>query len=323
MAIVDTRKRCKAPPGPTRSPGLTAVALLLGLGFFAAAPCRAAQPPADATGRGECQAIRSAILAQSVPYCVLLPPSYDTQKTRRYPVLYFLHGLGDDEQTFLHSGGWSMVQDLWQRRQMGEFIIVTPRGGSSFYINSRDGNRRYEDFFLGEFLPAIEKRYRIRSARESRGIAGISMGGYGALRMAFRHPGLFASVSTTSAALIEKLPAITAGDSPLSGPLRLLGDVFGSPLDRAFYDANNPLTLARAADLSRLKIYFDCGTEDDYGFNIGAQKLHDLLLSRQIAHEFHLYPGGHNVVYFADHLAASLQFDSRAFGLTPAAQAGN
>jgi S-formylglutathione hydrolase FrmB len=302
-------------------------ALVLALGLLSAAPCRAAQQPAVAAGRGECQTIRSAILAEPVPYCVLLPASYDAQKDRRYPVLYFLHGLGDNEQTFLSSGAWNLVQDLWQRHELGEFLIVTPRGGSSFYINSRDGRRRYEDFLLREFLPAIEARYRIRSGREFRGVAGISMGGYGALRLAFRHPELFGSVSTISAAVVEKLPDVAVSSSLVSGPLRLLGDVFGSPLDRAFYDANNPLTLARTADLSRLKIYFDCGTEDDYGFNAGAQKLHDILLSRHIPHEFHLYPGGHNWLYFAEHLPAALEFESRAFGLPATAgqvgKAGN
>ena len=289
--------------------------LLLGLGLFSAAQCWAAQRPANTTGRGECRATRSAILGQPVAYCVLLPPSYDTQKTRRYPVLYFLHGLGDNEQMFLRSGGWSLVQDLWERRQLGEFLIVTPAGGSSFFINSRDGRRRYEDFFLREFLPAIENRYRVRAGREFRAIAGISMGGYGALHMAFRRRDLFGSASAHSAVLIEKLPALAASNSPASGRFQIFGNVFGAPIDRAFWDANSPLTLARTADLARLKIYFDCGSEDDYGFHAGAQALHNTLSSRRVSHEFHLYPGGHNWLYFGEHLPASLRFHSRAFGL--------
>src|SRR5207253_1658558 len=80
------------------------------------------------------------------------------------------------------------VEALWERHQLGDLLIVTPDGGSSFYINSRDGHRRYEDFFLREFLPQIEKRYRTRAGRASHGIAGISMGGYGALHLAFLHP---------------------------------------------------------------------------------------------------------------------------------------
>ncbi len=114
--------------------------------------------------------------------------------------LYYFHGLGDNAQMFLHSGGFDLVQELWDRRQMGGFIIVSPAGYASFFMNSHDGRFRYDDFFLREFIPSIENRYRIAARRESRGIGGISMGGYGALRMAFLHPQLFGSVSAHSAA---------------------------------------------------------------------------------------------------------------------------
>ncbi len=198
--------------------------------------------------------MQSKVLARAVPYCVLLPPSYDEQKARRYPVLYFLHGLGDNEQMFLHSGGWNLVEDLWEQHRLADYLIVTPAGGASFYVNSRDGHQRYEDFLLSEFLPAIERRYRITSGRATRGIAGFSMGGYGALRLAFLHPELFGSVSAHSAALIEKLPNISVAGSEQSPRMRLLGDVFGSPPDRVFWDRNNPLVIARTANL--------VGTED-------------------------------------------------------------
>src|ERR1700758_3176232 len=121
--------------------GLAAFALLISA--LAGRPAQAA-----AAGRAECQSVKSKILARSVPYCILLPPSYDVQKTQRYPVLYFLHGLGDNEQMFLHSGGWNLVEDLWEQHQLGEFVIVTPAAGASFYINSHDGKQMYEDFFL-------------------------------------------------------------------------------------------------------------------------------------------------------------------------------
>ena len=107
----------------------------------------AGQPAQAAAGRAECQSVRSKILARSVAYCALLPPSYDVEKTRRYPVLYFLHGLGDNEQMFLHSGGWNLVEDLWEQHQLGEFVIVTPAAGASFYINSHDGKAAIRRFF--------------------------------------------------------------------------------------------------------------------------------------------------------------------------------
>jgi S-formylglutathione hydrolase FrmB len=286
-----------------------AVAVVL---LFRAFP---AQPVRAATGRVECQSVKSRILARAVPYCILLPPSYDAEKSHRYPVLYFLHGLGDNEQMFLHSGGWNLVEDLWEQHQLGEFLIATPAADASFYINSHDGKERYEDFFLREFLPTIEARYRAEAVRTKRGIAGFSMGGYGALRFAFLQPELFGSVSVQSAALMEKLPSIRVVESAQDSRIRLLGDVFGSPPDQGFWDRNNPLTLARTAKLSGLKIYFDCGSDDGYGFYAGAEALDKILSSRHIAHGFHLYPGGHNWAYFAEHLPASLQFEAHAFGL--------
>ena len=289
--------------------GLAALAVLLLFCAFHVQPVRAA------TGRVECPSVKSKILARAVPYCILLPPSYDREKSRRYPVLYFLHGLGDNEQMFLHSGGWNLVEDLWEQRQLGEFLIATPAAGATFYINSHDTKQRYEDFFLREFLPAIEARYRTEAVRTKRGIAGFSMGGYGALRFAFLHPELFGSVSVHSAALMERLPNIRVAESAQGSRMRLLGDVFGSPPNPDFWDRNNPLTLARTAKLSGLKIYFDCGSEDGYGFYAGAQELDKILSSRHIAHEFHLYPGGHDWAYFAEHLPASLEFEVQAFGL--------
>jgi len=277
----------------------------------------ACPPRAQASlGRIECRSTHSQILRRAVRYCAILPPSYDASKTRRYPVLYFLHGLGANEQMLVSSGGWNLIEDLWEQKRLGEFLVVTPDADTSFYINSYDGRERYEDFFIREFLPFIERAYRTRPGRLYRGISGMSMGGYGALHLAFRHPELFTSVSASSAALLGKLPDVKFANPRQSRLLRVLA-VFGTPPNAAFWERDDPITLARTARLAGLKIYFDCGTEDDYGFEKGAQTLHSTLASRGVPHEFHLYPGGHDWRYFAAHLPAALEFHSRAFGLGP------
>src|SRR5579863_4828108 len=166
--------------------------------------------PARAQSRIDCNALNSHILKHPVHYCVYLPAGYDAGATQHpaqtYPVLYFLHGLGDNERTLFNSGGWTLIDDLRRQHKLGEFLIVAPEGGQTFYINSADGSVRYSDFFLQEFIPLIENKYRIKQGRNYRAISGISMGGYGALRFAFFHPELFSAVSAQSAALITESP---------------------------------------------------------------------------------------------------------------------
>ena len=207
--------------------------------------CTAWAPPSHAAGRAECRSVPSKILGRDIPFCVLLPPSYDSDATQRYPVLYFLHGLGENEQVLLNSGGLLLVQDLRDQKQIGDFLIVTPSAGRSFYINSSDGKVKYEDFFIREFIPYIESHYRIRVGRRTRGIAGISMGGYGALRFAFRYPQMFGAVSVNSAALVEKLPNVKLTDSQETTLSRVLGASFGSPFDAVFWQRENPFTLVK------------------------------------------------------------------------------
>jgi S-formylglutathione hydrolase FrmB len=270
-------------------------------------------PALAAAGRVECNSIFSKILTRPVHYCVVLPPSFDADKARPFPVLYFFHGLGDNEQFFVHSGAWNLIEDMRDKGELKEFLIATPAADASFYINARDGKERYEDFLLQEFFPYIEKYYRVAAGRANRAISGISMGGYGALYLAFRHPELFSSVSAHSAALIEKLPNFLAGAQPNSPRARMLGGAFGNPPDPVFWQAHNPIAIVRTANLAHLNIYFDCGDQDDFGFQAGAIALDKVLTSRQITHEFHVYPGRHDPVYFAEHLPASLQFHSHHF----------
>ncbi len=280
---------------------------------------------AHAQSRIDCNALKSRILKQVVHYCVYLPAGYDAGATakppRRYPVLYFLHGLGDNEQTLFNSGGWTLLDDLRRQGKMGDFLIVAPEGRRSFYINSADGSVRYNDFFLQEFMPQIQKIYRISAGRQNRAICGISMGGYGALRFAFAHPELFSGVSAQSAALITENPktldAASGAGSPLSG---VLSAVFGKPIDVPHWNENSVFTLARknAAALHKLSIYFNCGQQDNYGFEKGATDLHAELQKENISHEYHPYPGDHSVNYFLSHFAEVMEFHSRAFHLLPA-----
>jgi len=272
--------------------------------------------------RIDCNALNSRILKRAVRYCVYIPSGYDAGASKhppeRYPVLYFLHGLGDNEQTLFNSGGWTLLDDLRKQHQMLDFLIVAPEGRRTFYINSADGTERYGDFFLQEFIPHIEGKYRIRPGRAARAISGISMGGYGALRFAFAHPDMFSAASAQSAALITETPQqLDAAANTGSPLLSVLTPVFGKPIDVPHWNANNPFLLARrnAAGLRSMSIYFNCGQEDHYGFEKGAAALDHELSQLHIEHEYHAYPGDHSISYFLSHFTEVMEFHSKAFAL--------
>jgi S-formylglutathione hydrolase FrmB len=267
-----------------------------------------------AASRVECDKVRSRFVPPSVHYCALLPDGFPsssktlTSASKPYATLYFLHGLGQDDESLFKQGIWNLVDDMREQKKIGDFVIITPFAGRSFYVNSKDGKTRYEDFLLREFIPTMEKKYHLEHSRRGRAISGISMGGYGALRLAFKHPDMFAAVSAHSAALIEELPKGAAQ----SGMSDFVGTAFGHPLDNDYWKKQAPFAYAKIADLKGLKIYFDCGDQDQFGFDAGARALDRLLTARKVPHEFHIYPGGHDWQYFAEHLPASLEFDSKA-----------
>ncbi len=275
-----------------------------------------------AQSRIDCSTIDSRILKSDVHFCVYVPASYDAGGSRHppqtYPVLYFLHGLGDNERTLFNSGGFTLLDDLHRQRKIGEFLIAAPEGGRSFYIDSSDGKVLYSDFFLHEFMPLIESRYRIKKGRESRAISGISMGGYGALRFAFAYPDKFSSVSAQSAALITESPQQLDLSMQSGYPLaNLIATVFGNPIDVRHWRSNDPFLLAEKnqAALRRMSIYFNCGRSDNYGFEKGAAALDAQLRKEGVKHEYHLYPGDHSFTYFMSHFPEVMEFHSRAFGL--------
>lgn len=269
-----------------------------------------------AASRVECNRVPSKFVKPSVHYCALLPDGFPSSSkssssvSKKYAALYFLHGLGQDDESLFKQGIWNLVDDLREQKKISDFVIISPFAGRSFYVNSKDGKVRYEDFLLQEFIPAMEKKYHLEHSRKGRVITGISMGGYGALRLAFKHPEMFAAVSAHSAALIEELPK-GAAESSVSA---MIGTAFGRPLDNEYWKRESPFAYAKTADLKGLRIYFDCGDNDYFGFDSGAMALDRLLTARKIPHEFHIYPGGHDLQYFSTHLPESLEFDSKALG---------
>ena len=256
----------------------------------------ATTPAAQPKGRVEYAEFESASLGQKVRYAVSLPASYDEKKTQRYPLVIFLHGLNNDERSWEAEGLQARLESLRAEGKVGEYVVAMPFGANSFYLNAKDG-ARYEDAIVKDFLPFVDKTYRTVAKPSARLVEGISMGGYGALLIAFKHPELFAGVAAHSAALFDELPAPPADQSNRIGGFRyaLATRLFGAPPDAEYFKANNPLQLARAnaAKIKNLKIYFDVGEQDRYGFQTGNQKLDSALTEAGVRHEFHLVAGNH------------------------------
>lgn len=276
-------------------------------------PPLAQTPPAVAQqkGRVEYTEFESASLGQRVRCAISLPASYDQKKTQRYPVVIFLHGLNNDERSWEAEGLQARLEGLRAAGKVGDFIVAMPFGANSFYLNAK-GGARYEDAVVSDFLPFVDKNYRTLAKPSARLIEGLSMGGYGALLIAFKHPELFVGVAAHSAALFEELPQPPSDPSNRGAGFRYLlaTRLFGTPPDAEYFQANNPLQLARAnaAKIKALKIYFDVGEQDRYGFQAGNQKLDAALTESGVRHEFHLVAGNHGWSFLNERSEPALTF---------------
>jgi len=272
-----------------------------------------------AGSRVQYKSFHSALIGRDLNYALYLPPSYESS-SKKYPVLYFLHGLNENEMRWSTRGASDLLLDkMVAENKIGEFIVAIPAvDPSSFYTNARGGGAPWEDVVVKEFIPMVESTYRVNATRATRAISGISMGGYGSLKIAMKHPEMFSAVSAHSAALVPSFDSTTVSGRRLDMFKALFDRIYGinfaGTQDLTYWDANNPLTLAKdTAKLQKMKVYFDCGTEDEYGFYDGLKFLDDLLTKASYPHEAHLYPGVHGWDFAKQHVEQSLLFHWKAF----------
>ena len=261
--------------------------------------------------------IKSVILGKDIKYSIYLPADYD-RSNRSYPVLYLLHGYTDDETGWTQFGETQAIAD--KTIGTGEatpMVIAMPDGGVAWYMNSHDGKTRYEDFFVSEFMPFIEKTYRIRAQKRYRAVAGLSMGGLGTLLFATKHPELFSAAAPLSAAVWTDDEV--AGNPDQARWDETFGDLFGKGLtgrDRltAHYYKNAPIKIVETADaeaLRKVRYYIDCG-DDDFLIK-GNMALHAMMIDKKIPHEFRVREGGHTWTYWRTALPEVLKFVSEGF----------
>jgi S-formylglutathione hydrolase FrmB len=279
-------------------------------------------------------------LGVSKKYVVYLPKGYDDSEAR-FPVLYLLHGLGGRETNWVDRGGLvasAKAVDV-------PYLVVMPDGDDGFYVNGLQKvdyeaclrekppwdpsetpatycvkRPRYEDYVAFDLVQEIDRSYRTRAARESRGVAGLSMGGFGALQLAMRHPDLFsASASHSGMASLRyagprpfapgRATTSTPADFGAQYPAKFrkhVASIFGASPDK--WEAHDPTALVAKMPPDALAFYVDCGAQDDFHFQDHAAHLHEVLEAKGLAHEHHVVPGRHTWAAWKAQLPSSLRF---------------
>ncbi len=254
---------------------------------------------------------------------IYLPKGYDEEANAetRYPTVIWLHGFSGSHQTFHHRGGAKILDRLAGEKKLPPMILVALSASRrSVYVNGENfGNT--EDLVVKDLVAHIQTKYRSAKRRQLRAIMGISMGGMGALKMAWKHPDVFGQVAVHSSAILPADPTQLSQryQRMATSPRMGLVDVFGDPIKAEKWAAEMPMAIASTIDIEKLakqRIYFDAGTRDRYGFAEPNEDLHKLLLKRKIAHSFELIEdGGHS--WSSENIKAaiakSLQFVGKGF----------
>ena len=249
-----------------------------------------------ATTSVETVQFKSKLIGATLPYSVVLPSTYKIagHGSLRYPVLYLLHGLAG------HYDNWLSKTKLKEYAAQYQMIIVTPEGNDGWYTDSATvPTDKYESYIIEELIPDVESRYRTIREREGRAIAGLSMGGYGALKFGVKYPEKFIFAASISGALD---PAVRSDTNPRNIWSFLRPSVmqtFGAP-DNPVRAANDLHKLVRDLPSERIAslpfLYLDCGTEDS--FITTNREMATIFLERKIRHEFRELPGTHSWAYW-------------------------
>jgi S-formylglutathione hydrolase FrmB len=311
----------------------------------AAPPGSAASSPRESTGPAgtvRTESFKTPALGVEKKYVVYLPAGYEASG-KRYPVFYYLHGLGGDETNWVESGKIDQAADA-----LGlQAIVVMVDGDDAFYVNGvgpvdydkclADGaglfmpghesrrttcvrKRDYDTYITKDLLAHIDATYRTIKSREGRAIAGLSMGGFGALHLSMRHPELFSAAASHSGLVsllyggpipyakgkVETLTDVKTWGGPYVEIRRWMLGLFGD--DIANWKQYDPAALVGTLEPGKLALYLDCGTEDDFLFHHQAAHIHDLLLDRKIEHEYFVGPGRHTFAFWRQRVGESLRF---------------
>lgn len=265
----------------------------------------------------EDQVLQSNLLSRSIEYAVLLPADYnDTDDT--YPVVYLLHGYGDDETAWYKNGGLQFYVDKYIA-ETGPMIFVMPQAYNTYYIDKYTGTFPYMEMFVDELVPEIDARFRTKADKSQRGVMGYSMGGYGALILPAMHPEVFSvsiplsmSFRTDEQYIAESQTSFDNQWAPNFGPAK---GTSGTARLSDYFKARSPFYFFNEENLNiynSTKFLIDCG-DDEEALIFTSNSLHSLMRSNNIAHEYRVRSGGHSFDYWKKAYPETLKFFSLAF----------
>jgi len=252
------------------------------------------------------------VLGASVKYNVYLPSGFD-KSDKQYPVIYMLHGLSDTYTSWVERGGMQTVADeLIGTGELREVVIIMPNAGGPDIHNTWNGyfnmpGWNYEDFFFKEFLPQVERKYRIISDKGHRAVMGLSMGGGGSTVYCQRHPDMFSSCYAMSAWLENKQGQV-GGKDLKKDKLYYVSNAVNEHSALAFIDNADDTTLQ---SLRTVKWFFDCG-DDDFLVRLSFE-LHMKMKEKGVKSELRVRNGVHNWEYWHTALRTALPYASRNF----------
>ena len=256
--------------------------------------------------------IKSSILKMERKFAVYLPPDYETSQ-RSYPVLYLLHGMGDDQTGWIQFGEVLQITDqAIKEGKATPMIIVMPDAYTNRlgYINHIDGEWNYEDYFFNELMPYVEKTYRIKSEKRYRAISGLSMGGEGAFIYTLHRPDLFSSSCPLSASVeFETYEQREKDLRAMSGNRNLTEEDIKVAIESL--DVHTIIKNRTKEELESVRWYIDCG-DDDFLYE-GNSLVHIALRKKNVKHEYRVHDGGHTWTYWRASLPEVLKFVSDGF----------
>jgi len=264
----------------------------------------------------------STLLKQEVAYSIILPSDYFSSG-KSYPVIYFLHGLGDNESSWLEYGKISQYMDrMVNAGTIAPFICVMPQGFRSYYSNFYDGSFPYQDMFVKELVPFIDKKYRTQASAKKRGVMGYSMGGFGALVLPIKYPNTFRVSIPLSASIRTDKQYV---DEDKNAWDQQWGKIFGaerkSGNDRItnYYKQNSPYHLIKSLkseDLKQIAFFIENGDKENTLCRSN-EELHILMLKQGIPHIYNVREGGHEFKFWQESLPEAFRFANCYFNDKP------